>query len=83
MPEGVRTSAGSVEEMAAKFEGWDPRWGSLPGSVMFGSLYRLEKIISCLKTALKWKLLHFKELDKWTKVGPAECQRLAPDMLTM
>jgi salicylate hydroxylase len=25
MAEGVRTEAGSVEEMAAKFEGWDPR----------------------------------------------------------
>ncbi|KIW62187.1 hypothetical protein PV04_10385 [Phialophora macrospora] len=54
LPEGVRTSAGSVEEMAAKFEGFDPS---------------LRMIISCLQTALKWKLLHFKELHKWTR-GP-------------
>ncbi|RVX76070.1 hypothetical protein B0A52_00427 [Exophiala mesophila] len=54
LPEGVRTSPGSVEEMAANFEGWDPA---------------LNIIISCLKTALKWKLLHFEALDKWTK-GP-------------
>ena len=25
LAEGVRTSSGSVEEMAANFEGWDPR----------------------------------------------------------
>ncbi|KAI1803010.1 putative salicylate hydroxylase [Daldinia bambusicola] len=52
LPSGVRTSQGSVQEMAANFEGWDPI---------------LTEIISCLKTALKWKLLHFKELDQWTK----------------
>ncbi|KAI1643299.1 putative salicylate hydroxylase [Daldinia loculata] len=52
LPSGVRTSQGSLEEMAANFEGWDPI---------------LNEIISCLKTALKWKLLHFKELDQWTK----------------
>ncbi|KIW98777.1 uncharacterized protein Z519_00440 [Cladophialophora bantiana CBS 173.52] len=54
LPEGVRASQGSLEEMAANFEGWDPS---------------LSTIISCLKSALKWKLLHFKELDQWTK-GP-------------
>ncbi|OQV07457.1 FAD binding domain-containing protein [Cladophialophora immunda] len=54
LPEGVRASQGSLEEMAANFEGWDPT---------------LNTIISCLKSALKWKLLHFKELDQWTK-GP-------------
>jgi salicylate hydroxylase len=37
--------------MAATFEGWDPS---------------MKAIISSLKSALKWKLLHFKELDKWT-----------------
>ncbi|SPO04339.1 related to salicylate hydroxylase [Cephalotrichum gorgonifer] len=52
LPSGVRTLSGSVEEMAANFEGWDPI---------------LSDMISCLKTALKWKLLHFKELDQWTK----------------
>ncbi|KAI1479277.1 putative salicylate hydroxylase [Daldinia eschscholtzii] len=52
LPSGVRTFQGSVQEMAANFKGWDPI---------------LTEIISCLKTALKWKLLHFKELDQWTK----------------
>ncbi|KAH8815290.1 putative salicylate hydroxylase [Xylogone sp. PMI_703] len=52
LPTGVRTSQGSLEEMAAHFEGWDPI---------------LSDIISCLKSALKWKLFHFKELDQWTK----------------
>ncbi|KAI1464440.1 putative salicylate hydroxylase [Daldinia caldariorum] len=52
LPSGVRTSQGSVQEMAANFEGWDPI---------------LTEVISCLRTALKWKLLHFKELDQWTK----------------
>ncbi|KIW09876.1 hypothetical protein PV08_11977 [Exophiala spinifera] len=52
LPEGVRTSQGSLDEMAANFEGWDPI---------------LNTIISCLKSALKWKLLHFNELDQWTK----------------
>jgi salicylate hydroxylase len=27
----------------------------------------MKKMISCIKSALKWKLLHFKELDKWTR----------------
>lgn len=52
LPTGVRTAQGSLEEMRAQFDGWDPV---------------LNKIISCLKSALKWKLLHFKELDKWTR----------------
>ncbi|KIW57035.1 hypothetical protein PV05_05640 [Exophiala xenobiotica] len=52
LPPGVRTLQGNLGEMAANFEGWDPA---------------LNMIISCLKSALKWKLLHFKELDQWTK----------------
>ncbi|KAK4943605.1 hypothetical protein LTR10_016900 [Elasticomyces elasticus] len=52
LPPGMRTAQGNLEEMAANFEGWDPS---------------LDLIISCLKSALKWKLLHFQELDKWTK----------------
>jgi salicylate hydroxylase len=31
--------------------------------------YRLTKLISQVDSALKWKLLHFDELDRWTK-GP-------------
>ena len=52
LPNGVRIAQGDLEEMRRQFEGWDPV---------------LSKIISCLKSALKWKLLHFKELDKWTR----------------
>ncbi|KAH8913104.1 FAD/NAD(P)-binding domain-containing protein [Coniochaeta sp. PMI_546] len=52
LPEGMRTSPGSVQEMASHFKGWDPI---------------LSDIISCLKSPLKWKLLHFESLDKWTK----------------
>ncbi|CAM1509688.1 Fc.00g000230.m01.CDS01 [Cosmosporella sp. VM-42] len=52
LPKGVRTSRGSLEEMASNFKGWDPI---------------LSEIISCLESPLKWKLLHFESLDKWTK----------------
>ncbi|CAK7204893.1 hypothetical protein SEUCBS139899_007655 [Sporothrix eucalyptigena] len=52
LPEGVRTSPGTVEELAANFVGWDPM---------------LSDIITCLKTSLKWKLLHFESLDQWTR----------------
>ena len=52
LPTGVRTAQGDLEEMRAQFNNWDPV---------------LNKIISCLKSALKWKLLHFKELDQWTR----------------
>jgi salicylate hydroxylase len=27
----------------------------------------MQNIISCLKSALKWKLLHFEDLSKWTR----------------
>jgi salicylate hydroxylase len=52
LPEGVKTAKGSLEEMRAQFEGWDPV---------------LTTIISCLSAALKWKLLHFKELKTWCR----------------
>lgn len=32
------------------------------------SVSSLSEIISCLKTPLKWKLLHFESLDQWSKV---------------
>jgi salicylate hydroxylase len=53
MPTGSRQAQGEVEEMRTTFEGWDGR---------------LQKIISCLSTALKWKLCHHEELPTWTKV---------------
>ena len=52
LPDGVRTVKGSLEEMRALFEGWDPV---------------LTMLISCLSSALKWKLLHFKELETWCR----------------
>jgi salicylate hydroxylase len=52
LPKDVRTANGNLNEMRQQFEGWDPT---------------IKRVISCLNTALKWKLLHFKELDKWTR----------------
>ncbi|KAB5576330.1 putative salicylate hydroxylase, partial [Coniochaeta sp. 2T2.1] len=52
LPKGTRTSLGSLEEMASHFKDWDPI---------------LSEIISCLKSPLKWKLLHFESLDRWSK----------------
>lgn len=52
LPTQAKTAMGSLEEMRQQFHGWDSR---------------LSKVISCLSTALKWKLLHFRELDKWTR----------------
>ncbi|KAK8059975.1 hypothetical protein PG996_009905 [Apiospora saccharicola] len=54
LAEGVKMAPSSLEEMNAHFDGWDPI---------------LKDIISCQDTPLKWKLLHFESLDKWTK-GP-------------
>ncbi|KAH8807786.1 putative salicylate hydroxylase [Xylogone sp. PMI_703] len=52
LPNGIRTQQGTLAEMIEEFNGWDPA---------------LTKMISCLKTALKWKLCHHRELDRWTK----------------
>ncbi|KAK6828370.1 hypothetical protein PG987_011711 [Apiospora arundinis] len=54
LAKGVKVAPSSLEEMISHFDGWDPI---------------LKDIISCLDTSLKWKLLHFESLDKWTK-GP-------------
>ncbi|KAK8051629.1 hypothetical protein PG993_003014 [Apiospora rasikravindrae] len=54
LAKGIKTASSSREEMNSHFDGWDPI---------------LKDIISCQSTALKWKLLHFESLDKWTK-GP-------------
>ncbi len=56
--------------MAANFSGWDPMF-VFPCPHDSSSLtlpIRLNQIISCSTTALKWKLLHFEELDQWTRV---------------
>ncbi|KAF2011971.1 FAD/NAD(P)-binding domain-containing protein [Aaosphaeria arxii CBS 175.79] len=52
LPEGVKTAHGELGEMRATFEGWDPV---------------LLKLISCIPSVLKWKLLHHEELQTWTK----------------
>ncbi|KAI3317196.1 hypothetical protein HD806DRAFT_515696 [Xylariaceae sp. AK1471] len=45
LPEGVRRQPGSVEEMRALFEGWDPV---------------LNRFLSLVKSVHKWKLMHRK-----------------------
>lgn len=52
LPEGTRQEQGEVAEMRQTFDGWDPT---------------IQKIISCLPSALKWKLCHHEELRTWTK----------------
>ncbi|KAF2992993.1 hypothetical protein E8E13_000921 [Curvularia kusanoi] len=52
LPADARTVQGDIDEMRDTFVGWD--------SV-------LTKIISCIPTVLKWKLMHNDELDQWTK----------------
>ncbi|KAJ6005168.1 hypothetical protein N7451_003112 [Penicillium sp. IBT 35674x] len=52
MPEGVKIDAGIVEELKEAYKGWDPA---------------LFAIISRIESALKWKLLHHKELESWVK----------------
>ncbi|KAK5053696.1 hypothetical protein LTR84_001657 [Exophiala bonariae] len=49
---GVRTEQGDIGEMKQTFEDWDGV---------------LTKIISCIPTVLKWKLMHHGELDRWVK----------------
>ncbi|KAK5043518.1 hypothetical protein LTR84_011449 [Exophiala bonariae] len=52
VPKGKRTAEGNLKEMEELFEGWDPI---------------LRKLISGLKTALKWKLHHVPRQETWTK----------------
>ncbi|KAI8936116.1 hypothetical protein NX059_007615 [Plenodomus lindquistii] len=52
IPEGLKIQTGEVEEMRAHYADWD--------STIF-------RIISCLQSALKWKLCHHEELETWTK----------------
>ncbi|KAH6667461.1 putative salicylate hydroxylase [Halenospora varia] len=52
IPPGLRTSEGDIEEVRATFKGWDEI---------------LTKIISCIPSVLKWRLMHCEELEIWTK----------------
>ncbi|KAI1181854.1 hypothetical protein F5B17DRAFT_423243 [Nemania serpens] len=50
LPEGVRRQPGSVEEMRALFDGWDPI---------------LNRFLKLVKSVHKWKLMHRRELPAW------------------
>ncbi|KAI1272188.1 hypothetical protein F5Y07DRAFT_380438 [Xylaria sp. FL0933] len=50
LPEGVRRQPGSVEEMRALFNGWDPI---------------LNRFLGLVKSVHKWKLMHRPELPSW------------------
>jgi salicylate hydroxylase len=50
LPAGVARQAGSVDEMRAIFEGWDPV---------------LNRFLDHVETVDKWKLMHRAELDSW------------------
>lgn len=51
LPAGVARQTGSLEEMRAIFDGWDPV---------------LNRFLDHVKTVDKWKLMHRSELDSWT-----------------
>ncbi|KAF5541288.1 salicylate hydroxylase [Fusarium mexicanum] len=52
LPKDVRRAPGDLSEMRRSFEGFDPR---------------LTKMISRVKSVLKWKLCHHEELESWTR----------------
>ena len=73
LPGGTFTSECAAHEMQSQFRGWDPRSVSTSPEQKSGFdtvLYtlRLTAIISRVKTVLKWKICHMKELDKWFEV---------------
>ncbi|KAI1466687.1 FAD/NAD(P)-binding domain-containing protein [Daldinia caldariorum] len=71
LPSGVSRDAGSVEELRALFKNWDPI---------------LNKFLELTSSVQKWKLMHRKEMQRWTHesrnanfafVGDA-CHPMAP-----
>lgn len=52
LPAGARTAEGELSEMRETFDGWDRT---------------LQKLVSCMSTCLKWKLMHMPELDTWVR----------------
>jgi salicylate hydroxylase len=52
LPPGTRTAEGDLTEMRDTFTGWDNR---------------LQLLVSCMKTCLKWKLCHMPELETWIR----------------
>ena len=51
LPNGIARESGSVDEMRALFENWDPI---------------LTQFLDCVKTVDKWKLMHRPEMERWT-----------------
>jgi salicylate hydroxylase len=51
LPKGTARESGSVEEMRALFENWDPI---------------LTKFLDCVQSVDKWKLMHRPEMERWT-----------------
>ena len=51
LPKGTAREAGSVDEMSALFEDWDPI---------------LTRFLDCVKSVDKWKLMHRPEMERWT-----------------
>ncbi|KAK6848822.1 hypothetical protein PG995_012655 [Apiospora arundinis] len=52
LPPNVRTEQGSLSEMVALFQNWDPV---------------LTQILSAFSSVLKWKMMHHEELATWTR----------------
>lgn len=50
LPDNVARQRGSVDEMRALFQGWDPI---------------LTRFLDCVKTVDKWKLMYLEPLDSW------------------
>ncbi|GAP90919.2 putative FAD binding domain-containing protein [Rosellinia necatrix] len=50
LPEGARRQPGSIEQMRAIFDGWDPM---------------LNRFLKLVKSVQKWKLMHRRELPSW------------------
>ncbi len=51
LPKGIAREAGSVDEMRALFENWDPI---------------LTRFLDCVKSVDKWKLMHRPDMERWT-----------------
>jgi salicylate hydroxylase len=52
LPAGARTAEGELSEMRETFHGWDST---------------LQKLVSCMSSCLKWKLMHMTELETWVR----------------
>lgn len=63
LPEGVRKMDGSVDEMRALFDGWDPMYvlGDFRGEKNFANMNdSLQRFLDKVTSVEKWKLMHSK-----------------------